>query len=98
MYEPDIKRSLVVLTQITTTLETTQFDYTFWSRKFALQYAHKQSCYRSEYRYMRQLATTITVTQLVSVATAFRQWRYCRYYRLQEIYNLTFCISSMTQL
>jgi hypothetical protein len=88
MYEPDIKRSLVVLTQ-TTTLVTIQFDrridYTFWSRKFALQNAHKHSCYRSEYRYMRQLVTTITVTQLVSVATAFRQWRYCCYYRLQEI-------------
>ena len=42
-------------------------------------------CYRSQLRYMRQLVSTITSTQLVSVATAFRQWRYCCYYRLQEI-------------
>ena len=89
MYEPNIKCSLVVVTQTTPTVITIQFDqrivYTFWSRKFALQYAHKHSCYRSELRYTRQLVTTIIITQLVSVATAFRQWRYCCYYRLQEI-------------
>jgi len=60
-------------------------DYIFWSRKFALQYAHMHCCYRSERRYMRLLVSTITITQLVSVSTAFKQWRYCCYCRLQEI-------------
>jgi len=89
MYEPNIQCCLVVLTQTTPRLITIQFDrridYIFWSRKFALHYVHMHSCYRSEYGYMRQLVSTITSTQLVSVATAFRHWRYSYYYRLQEI-------------
>ena len=48
-----------------------RIDYIFLSRKFLLQYAHMYICYRSEFRYVRHLVTTITITQLVSVATAF---------------------------
>jgi hypothetical protein len=43
------------------------------------------------------LVITITSTQLVSVATAVRQWRYCCcYFGLQEIKKLTLCVSPMT--
>lgn len=57
------------------TVKITQFelpiDYIFLSRNVSLQFAHMYICYRSEFRYVRHLVTTITITQLVSVATAF---------------------------